>query len=416
MVTQVTTDAVWDWDLQTDKIWFSDSLMTIFGHDPAQLSTGNDWMSYIHPEDRDRVAEAVSKFTGGEAEFWTEEYRLRLPDSSYAEVKDTGFVIRDNTGKPVRMVGGIADITEKNLLANRLQQAQRLESVGQLTGGVAHDFNNLLTVILGNAEILAEDLGGHSELGPLAQMTYRAAEQGAQLTRRLLAFARQQALEPTLINVQSVVVETEPFLRRTIPENIELKIKRSDDLWPTFADPSQLEAALLNLVINARDAMSDGGMLTVETQNIDLDKAYARLNGLKSGPFVMLTVSDTGTGMTPDVVERIFEPFFTTKEFGRGSGLGMSMVFGYMKQSGGHVRVYSEHGLGTTVRLYFPRAVGQVRSDEANKLSSDGLGRGEHILVTEDDPMVQEYVANQLISLGYNVIQAANGNEALQLL
>lgn len=417
IVTQATTDAIWDWDLENDVIWFSDSLKSIFGLDPASLSTGQDRLSYIHPEDRERVADSVREFSLSETDSWTEEYRLRLPDSSYAEVKDTGFFIRDGAGKPIRMVGGITNITEDNLREAQLERAQRLESVGQLTGGVAHDFNNLLTVILGNAEILAEDLEGHTVLGPLAQMIYTAAEQGAQLTRSLLAFARKQVLEPSLIDVDAVVRDMEPFLRRTIQEDIELTIKPSSGVWQTFADASQLESAILNLVINARDAMPDGGRLTLETQNVELDETYTNIHeDLKPGSYVMLAVSDTGTGMPPEVIKRIFEPFFTTKDFGQGSGLGMSMIFGYMKQSGGHAKVYSEEGVGTTVKLYLPRSYAEGQTAEANSSNNDWLGSGEHILVVEDEPLVQKYVANQLISLGYKVSLAANGVEALRLL
>ncbi len=310
------------------------------------------------------------------------------------------------------------DVSEKRQVEARLRQAQRLESVGQLTGGVAHDFNNLLTVILGNSDMLAESLSDNEHLRSLAVMTRAAAERGADLTGRLLAFSRQQALEPKSVDVSRLLAGVDGLLRRSLGEHIEIEIVSTGGLWPALVDPAQLESAVLNLAINARDAMPEGGRLTIELANVHLDQSYARQNTeVIVGQYVMVAVSDSGTGMAPDVVARAFEPFFTTKDAGKGSGLGLSMVYGFIKQSGGHVQIYSEPGHGTTIKLYLPRA---NADDEAALLPRARANRipggAECILLVEDDQHVREYVLEQLQILGYRVIVANNGPQALDML
>ncbi|MEY4879034.1 MAG: hypothetical protein RJB62_503, partial [Pseudomonadota bacterium] len=298
----------------------------------------------------------------------------------------------------------------------QLRQSQRLDAIGQLTGGVAHDFNNLLTVILGNAETLADKLHGNEKLHALADMTRMAAERGAALTNRLLAFARRQALDPKATNVNKLLSEMDPLLRRTLGEHIEIETVRGGGLWNALIDAPQLESALLNLCINARDAMVKGGRLTIETGNVHLDGDYASQHSeVGSGQYVMIAVSDTGTGMTSDILARAFDPFFTTKDVGKGSGLGLSMVYGFAKQSRGHVKIYSEFGHGTTVKLYLPRAPGD--HEESFPTSSSELPRGqERIFLVEDDELVRMHVTRQLESLGYHVTSAHNGAEALEAL
>ncbi|UYN95357.1 MAG: response regulator [Enhydrobacter sp.] len=301
-------------------------------------------------------------------------------------------------------------------LDRKLHQAQKMEAIGQLTGGVAHDFNNLLTVILGNAEALADRLDDRAELRRLAEMTASAAERGAELTRRLLAFARRQALEPRSIDLNRLVGSMDGLLRRTLSEEIDLEIVRGGGLWIVETDPGQMEVALLNLAINARDAMPGGGRLTIETANVSLDDAYARVNeDVVAGQHVMVSVSDTGTGMAPEVLARVFEPFFTTKEVGKGSGLGLSMVYGFVKQSGGHVKVYSEVGQGTTIKIYLPRA---AADSEAPPLSPQRNEKGgnEHVLVVEDDALVREHATSLLRDLGYRVTAVEAGQPALEAL
>jgi PAS domain S-box-containing protein len=344
---------------------------------------------------------------------WSGQLPQRRRDGTKLIVQARAKLMRNADGTPRAVLGVTTDITERLELEAKLRQSHRLEAVGQLTGGVAHDFNNLLTVIIGNAEILMESLGHDEELREMAEMTMSAAERGAALTSRLLAFSRKQALDPKVVDVNLLLSGLGRMLQRTIGEHIDLKILLSEDIWHAVIDPPQLENAVLNLCINARDAMPNGGSLTVETRNIDLDSGYARSVGdLKPGRYVMITVSDTGTGMTPDVVAQAFEPFFTTKEVGQGSGLGLSMVYGFMKQSGGHVTIYSTPGIGTSVRMYLPHS----QSDSATLPLSAPVkqaGGSERILLVEDDLMVREHVTAQLRELGYAVTPAPNAAEAL---
>ncbi len=299
----------------------------------------------------------------------------------------------------------------------RLRESQRLEAVGQLTGGVAHDFNNLLTVILGNAEVLRERLGGDPKLASMADMVVSAADRGAQLTQRLLAFARKQALEPQIVEVNQRVADMDALLRRTLGEHIEIEFTRGAGLWPALVDPVQLDNALLNLCLNSRDAMPEGGRLTVETANAYLGHEYVQAHAdVKAGQYVMLAVSDNGSGIAPQHLARVFEPFFTTKEKGKGTGLGLAMIYGFAKQSGGHVSIYSEPGQGTTVKLYLPRAGHAQAALKLTDGSMTASGGTETVLLVEDDALVRRYAHDQLVALGYTVIEAHNGTQALQVL
>jgi signal transduction histidine kinase/CheY-like chemotaxis protein len=300
-------------------------------------------------------------------------------------------------------------------LQEQLQQAVKMKAIGQLTGGVAHDFNNLLTVILGNAEALVDQLRDNDRLRVLAELTQAAAERGAELTNRMLAFARQQALEPQAIDANKLIAGMDALLRRTLGEDQEIQIVRRAGLWPTMVDPSQLESALLNLAINARDAMPNGGKLTIETANVHVDDEYAAAHDeVTPGQYTLISVSDTGCGMSPETVARAFEPFYSTKGVGKGTGLGLSMVYGFAKQSGGHVKLYSEVGNGTTVKLYLPRA-DAMAVEAAAAVAIDERGGSETVLVAEDDDMVRAHVARMLRELGYTVILATNGPEALAI-
>jgi signal transduction histidine kinase/CheY-like chemotaxis protein len=302
-------------------------------------------------------------------------------------------------------------------LGERLRQSQRLEAVGQLTGGVAHDFNNLLTVVMGNAELLTELNRDDARQRVLAEMIATAAQRGADLTQRLLAFARKQALAPKVVDLNALVAGLDPMLRRTLGEHIEIEMIRAAGLWPAQVDPGQLENALLNLCLNARDAMPRGGRLTLETANARLDADYAARNAeVVPGQYVMVAVTDTGTGIAPEHLQRVFEPFFTTKETGKGTGLGLAMVYGFVKQSAGHVSIYSEPGQGTCVKVYFPRALAaEEPGAESHGEAVPQGGRGT-ILLVEDDEQVRQYAATQLRFFGYTVIEAADGPTALALL
>ncbi|HKA71160.1 MAG TPA: ATP-binding protein [Xanthobacteraceae bacterium] len=326
----------------------------------------------------------------------------------------TKFPLLD-AGGAVEAVGTIGvDVTELKHAEAQLAHAQKMEAVGQLTGGVAHDFNNLLTAILLNADVLADRMTDE-KLRPLAEATRMAAERGADLTKRLLAFGRRQVLEPRPTDLNTLVEGMEQLMRRTLGEHIAIEFRPAADLWPAKVDPGQLEAAVLNLAVNARDAMVQGGRLTIETTNVEVDEGFAAMNAdAAPGEYVMVSVSDTGGGMPPDVLERAFEPFFTTKPVGKGTGLGLSMVYGFVKQSGGHLKIYSELGMGTVVRLYFPRS--DVPADTAavrQKAPVDLPTGGETILLVEDDPLVRKHTEQQLLGLGYRVIAAENAADAL---
>ena len=291
-----------------------------------------------------------------------------------------------------------------------------MEAIGNLTGGMAHDFNNLLGVIIGNLDLARERLRGDDELRELIVEASDAAIRSADLTRRLLAFARHQPLRPACIEVNALVGDTVKLLRRVLGEDVEITFDLADGLWPVVADPAQLEAALTNLANNARDAMPSGGRLMLATRNRHLDPDYAAAHpDVAAGDYAMIEVSDTGAGMPPEVMSHVFEPFFTTKEQGKGTGLGLSMVFGFLKQSGGHINIYSEVGVGTTFRLYLPRAFAEARPPDAPSARMP-RGGNQTVLVVEDSVGMRRIVLRQLAELGYRTLEAENATAALELL
>jgi PAS domain S-box-containing protein len=306
---------------------------------------------------------------------------------------------------------------ERTKLEAQLHQAQKMEAIGNLTGGMAHDFNNMLGVIIGNIDLLRDLKGDDPDVDELTQEALDAAFRGADLTRRLLAFARQQPLRPQHVNVNELVSGITRLLRRTIGEDVEISLDLAPELWPVVVDPAQLEASLTNLATNARDAMPDGGRLIIVTGNRTLDFDYAAQHAeVAPGSYVMLEVSDTGCGMTPEVMHRIFEPFYTTKSRDKGTGLGLSMVFGFIKQSGGHIGVYSEPGIGTTFRLFLPHMTQDVPTVADSAATPLLHGRGESVLVVEDNGALRRVVTRQLAELGYRVLAAENAAAGLKLL
>jgi signal transduction histidine kinase/ActR/RegA family two-component response regulator len=303
-------------------------------------------------------------------------------------------------------------LDQKNLSDLQLRQAQKMEAVGQLTGGVAHDLNNILTVITGTIEILAEAVADRPELVAITKMIDEAAARGADLTLRLLAFARKQPLQPREVDVNNLVREAANLLRPTLGEHIEVHMTLAE-VSRSLIDPSQLTNAILNLALNARDAMPDGGKLSIETSNAVLDESYASMHGdVAAGQYVMVAVTDSGNGIPAAILDNVFEPFFTTKDVDKGSGLGLSMVYGFVKQSNGHIKIYSEEGHGTTVRIYLPPVTGIAPSVEAASVASI-KGGDETILVVEDDNLVRTFVLGQIRSLGYLTLEAVNAAEAL---
>jgi len=539
LVAKVTNDAIWDWNLIDNSLWWNMGMEKLFGFSLSELeSSAKSWTNRIHPEDLPRIETGIHKVIDSDGDVWADEYRFLKSDGSYAFVEDRGLVIRNARGKGIRMVGGMTDITvrkeyerklkeqagllnnardailvrdlnhnirywnngaerlygyqstevlgksiesllypndstnfleataetikngfwsgqiiqtckdgrnitvdgnwslvrnevgdpdaifaintdisEKLELEHKLQHAQKLESIGQLTGGIAHDFNNLLTVIIGNSQILHEELEATPKLSSLAEMVMVAGERGAELTQRLLAFARRQALEPRLIKVSKSIDAMKALLKRTIGEAVEIKIINDDHLWDVFIDPGHLDSALMNLCINARDAMDGAGKITIESSNVTLDADYASNNPeVEPGEYVVVSISDTGHGMSQETMSKVFEPFFTTKAKGRGTGLGLSMVYGFTKQSGGHVKLYSELGIGTVVKLYIPRAATSQIETVAVDMPEMDVGGHERILLVEDDELLRPHALRLLREFGYDVVEAANGQEALDII
>lgn len=338
-------------------------------------------------------------------------------DGVETPIEDSTAPIHDARGWVTGAVMVFHDATTSRTLSLRMQQAQKMEAVGNLTGGMAHDFNNLLTVIIGNLDMLAERPENSDETKRLSQEALEAALRGADLTRRLLAFARQQPLQPQRVDVNKLVEGITKLLSRTLGEDVPISLDFGADIWPIIVDPVQLESALTNLATNARDAMPRGGKLTVTTANAHLDANYASRNiEVLPGDYVVLKVSDTGTGMPPEILAHIFEPFYTTKERGKGTGLGLAMVFGFMKQSGGHINVHSEINSGTAFCLYLPRAIANVVSIVQAPLVSPAIADHETILVVEDNSDVRQIVTRQLVGLGYHVLEVDNAAKALELL
>jgi PAS domain S-box-containing protein len=335
------------------------------------------------------------------------------------ELRVSGAPLHDADGRVRGAVCIVEDVTESKATRRQLEHAQRMEAVGQLTGGLAHDFNNLLAVVIGNLDLLHDQPELPTGSRESVDLALKASLGGATLIRQLLAFSRRQALSPKAFDLNALVSSTRELLARTLGEHIEVEMRLAPDLWPAMADATQVESAIANLAINARDAMPNGGRLTLETANKHLDPHYADTNpDAQPGDYVMLAVSDTGTGIPPEVLNRVFEPFFTTKEQGKGSGLGLSMVYGFAKQSRGHVKIYSEVGHGTTVRLYLPRAGEEKPAVEASSgpVASDPNRIDAAVLVVEDNVDVRRIVCRLLRDFGCTVIEANSGQAALDIL
>jgi PAS domain S-box-containing protein len=441
MFSQTMPSMVWT-SLPDGRIeWFNNRVPEYCGIDAASLKP--DGWTPVHPDDVEKATrdwlEAVR--TGNP---YSTEYRIRRHDGQYRWHLTRAVPIRGADGTIIRWIGTSADIqdqknTETELAAlnatlerqvfertaelmaaeESLRQSQKMEAVGQLTGGLAHDFNNLLTGISGSLELLESRLaqGRYGELDRYLQVAQGAAKRAAALTHRLLAFSRRQTLDPKPVELNRLAAGMDELIRRTVGPAVNLRIQAAPGLWMTMADPNQLENALLNLCINARDAMPDGGSLMIETANRLLDEDQARAMDLEAGPYVMLSVSDSGGGMTADVMARAFDPFFTTKPIGAGTGLGLSMVYGFVRQSGGQARIYSDPGQGTTVCLYLPRYFGEQEAAEAAARTPDvQRGDGETVLVVDDEPGVRMLVNEVLEELGYDALEAEDGVTALKIL
>ncbi len=388
------------------------------GYQPEELH-GRKFLDLVHPDDVQSTLNEVGKLADGVTTFRFEN-RYRHKDGTYRWLSWTAVPEAGSIHAVAR------DVTEEKAAAEALQrteqalrQAQKMEAVGQLTGGIAHDFNNMLAIVIGSLDLARRRLDrGEAGVERYLDSAREGASRAATLTQRLLAFSRQQPLSPRVLNVNRLVGDMSEMLRRTLGETIRLETVLAGGLWPVNADPHQLESAILNLAVNARDAMPEGGELTIETANTHLDEAYARnYLGLEPGQYVMVAVTDKGMGMPPDVVERVFDPFFTTKPVGKGTGLGLSMVYGFVKQSGGHVSIYSEVGVGTSMKIYLPRNGGLVEDQSAvsGSARSPEAGGTEVVLVVEDEERVRQVSVDALKELGYVVYEASGPDEALRV-
>jgi PAS domain S-box-containing protein len=392
-------------------LYVSPQVETMFGFSPEEwLTDSRAWTRHVHPEDQ-KVVEAAEELSQRGDRFQA-EYRVIRKDGRVIWVSDTAVVVAGSGAHPL-MEGIIVDITERKQLEAQLQRAGRMEAIGRLAGGIAHDFNNLLTIIKGYTELALKRPRISPELQADVERIEDAAERASTLVRQLLAFSRRQVLQPKLVDLNGIVLGLDKLLRRLMDEGIQMSAVPGKNIGTIKADPGQMEQVIMNLVVNARDAMPSGGRLTVETANVELDAAYASDHApVKAGRYVMLAVSDTGTGMSPETVAHIFEPFYTTKESGRGTGLGLSTVYGIVKQSGGYIWVYSEPGRGSSFKVYLPRVEQEPEALPAVRVASGEQTGSETILLVEDQPQVRELARMSLSEKGYTVLVASSPEDA----
>ncbi len=379
------------------------------------LNLPDIWRHIIHKEDRERVIRTVEAAMSQNLETDL-EYRIMAKDGTVFWVHDKGHFVFDDKGEKTGWQGVMLDISSTKELEKQLRLAQKLESVGMLTGGIAHDFNNMLTAINGYSQLTLRQLKKDDPLRPNIEEIKKAGQRSAELTRQLLAFSRQQILEPIVTDINEIIVDTTKLLQRLIGENIQLTTSLNPKIGHTIVDPGQFSQIIMNLAVNARDAMPQGGKLTIETANAFLDADYTRQHiGILPGAYVMVAVSDSGIGMNEQIKQHIFEPFFTTKELGRGTGLGLATVYGIVKQSGGNIEVYSEQSFGTTFKIYLPLVTEQTEKAEIKTVSIELAMGTETILLVEDEELVRNLSKKILETCGYRVIEASDGLEALEL-
>jgi len=430
-----TRQVVYEYDPATGAMIFSGDVETVLGHTRGGLSGGRGrWRELVHPDDRpllDRIPihppspsssqnSSIPPSSGTRPHLPHRlDYRLLRGDGKTALIRDDGCTIADpRTGQP-RLVGILTDISEQRDLALRLQHAQKMDAFGRLAGGIAHDFNNLLTVFSGYTDLLLAELTGHDPRREYLVEMQRAAERASSLTSQLLAFSRMQRSTPRIVHLGEVLDDLQKMLRRLIGEDLKLETGVADGLWPVFVDPRQLETVLINLAVNARDAMPHGGRLSIGISNAQVRSTDRRVRaGWKPGAYVQLAVSDTGIGMDPALCARIFEPFFTTKAPGQGTGLGLATCYGIVEQSGGRIFVESTPGQGSTFRIYLPRAARTAEKTErrtGRRRHEVPPGKGETVLLVEDDPAVRKIYGATLRQLGYKTLCGCDGNEALEI-
>jgi signal transduction histidine kinase len=441
-----------DWDVRAGTVRLSASAQAMYGLTEFD-GRYDSWIATVHREDVTRLRAIIATALEEKAREFELDFRIIRPsDNELRWILARRLVFYDEAGSPFRVVGVSVDVTQsrrelvelrnftealeaavkertreleaeheaRKRAEDALRQAQKMEAMGQLTGGIAHDFNNMLAIVIGSLDIASRRLRrGEADVERYLESARTGAMRAATLTQRLLAFSRQSPLAPRVLNLNELVASMSELLHRTLGERVGLETVLAGGLWLAHADPNQLESAILNLAVNARDAMPDGGNLTIETGNVYLDDRYAADEiGVTPGQYVMVAVTDVGAGIAPDILQKVFDPFFTTKPTGKGTGLGLSMVYGFAKQSGGHVRIYSELGRGTAVKLYLPRHFGSLAEATARSRGPalpTAAARTETVLVVEDEDRVRQMSCEVLRELGYTVHEASSGEQALRL-
>jgi PAS domain S-box-containing protein len=417
LLIEATNDAVWDWDLVTDVLWWNEGITKLFGIERDEMGCSLEvWADRIHPDDRKLAIASLDEAIASTRDDWSFEYRFRRNDGSYAHVFDRGRIQRDARGRGIRMVGGIRDVSERKLLEVQIMRAQRMESIGTLAGGIAHDLNNVLAPILLASSVLRLNEADPKRRADLDTIQ-RCARRGADMVQKLLAFARGGDDERTSILPAELVQDVRGLIGESFPKDIRVEVELPTDPWLVRADATQMHQVLMNLCVNARDAMPEGGTLVIAVEHVVLDEVYAHMHvEARPGPYVLVRVEDTGVGMSADILDRIFDPFFTTKDIGQGTGLGLSTAHSIVRSHGGFIHVYSELGKGSRFRVYLPADLTPVEAAGAEDTEARlPRGRGELILVVDDEEPVRAVTARTLERFGYQVLTASNGAEALSV-
>ncbi len=413
----------WDFDILNNTLDWSDEIYRIFGYKPQEFEASNElFLSFIHPDDRELVRRSVEEALKGRKPY-SIDHRIVLPDGTQRIVHEQAHIMRDENGNPMRMHGTVHDITErkqaeeeKTLLEKKYHQAQKMESVGRLAGGVAHDFNNMLGVIIGHAELALEQTDPSEPLHAHLTEIQQAAGRSADLAKQLLTFARKQTIAPRLLDLNQTIISMLNMLQRLIGEDIDLSWQPGEGVWPVRMDPSQIDQLLINLCVNARDAIKGVGRVTIETGNTTVDQSFcAEHQGSTPGEYVLLTVSDNGCGMDKKTLDKLFEPFFTTKELGKGTGLGLATVYGIVKQNKGFIYAHSEPGKGSIFRIYLPRPADWAEETPEEKRQEPARCGHETILLVEDNPAILNMTVKMLERQGYTVLPASTPQEAISL-
>jgi PAS domain S-box-containing protein len=416
LIAAATSDAIWDWDFASNTLWWGDSFYSLFGYQPEDFNDSlSAWADAIHPEDCDRVVSSLEAARDKARDTWREEYRFRRKDGSYATVVDRGRIVRDASGKPHRIVGGMTDITEQSRLQKQYLRAQRLESIGTLAGGIAHDLNNMLAPILLGVELLRIQNPSPAALRYLDTIE-TSARRSADLVRQVLTFARGVEGQRLAVQPRHLLKETAHFASETFPSTIRIQLDLPADVWTVQADATQLSQVLLNLALNARDAMPDGGKLTLTAANEEItEESSAGHPGCSPGPHVVITVADTGAGIAAENLEHIFEPFFTTKDVGKGTGLGLATVHAIVREHRGFVTVQSAPGQGAIFRVHLPASPGLETPRPKARPSTASHGEGQTILVIDDEPALRDLTRHSLERHGYRVMTASDGAEGVAM-